>query len=93
MPVFLTETVFVSLEVPVTVLENDTLVGERVSVGFGGAAPVPLRLMARSAMLLLITSEAAREPSAVGRNVTEIVQVPFAASASLQPFVIENSEA
>jgi len=36
--VFLTETVFVSLEVPVTVLENDMLVGESVSVGFGGAA-------------------------------------------------------
>jgi len=91
--VFLTETVFVSLEVPVTVLENDMLVGESVSVGFGGAAPVPFRVITRSATLLLIKSEAARGPSAVGRNVTEIVQAPFAESASLQPFVAENSEA
>jgi hypothetical protein len=93
LPVFLTDTVFASLVTPVTVLENDTLVGESVSAGCGGAAPVPFKLITRSATLLLIKSEAKRAPSAVGRNVTEIVQVPFDGSASVQPFVSENSDA
>ena len=93
LPVFLIDTVFGSLVTPVNVLENDTLVGESVSAGRGGAAPVPFKLITRSARLLLIKSEAKRAPSPVGRNVIEIVHMPFDGSASVQPFVIEKSDA
>jgi hypothetical protein len=93
LPVFLTDTVFASLVTPVTVLENDTLVGERASAGCGGAAPVPFRLIARSATLLLISREAERTPTSVGRNTSEIVQVPFDGIDSAHPFAIANSDA
>jgi hypothetical protein len=69
---------------PVAVLENVTLVGVSVTTGAAVAAPVPLRVIKRVVTLLRISSDAVRDPDAVGRNATLIVHVPPATTVLLQ---------
>ncbi len=67
---------------------NARLVGDSVTAGTG-VAPVPLSVRACGLPTALseICTVAAREPVALGENVTVIVQVAFAASDPGQSFV------
>jgi hypothetical protein len=67
------------LFVPRLVLGKVRLVGEIVIAGCAGTAPVPFKLTVRSAMLLLMTSEPVRDPTAEGAKNTVISQVPAGA--------------
>jgi hypothetical protein len=92
-PVLRSETACALLVAPAAVLTKVKLVGLSVTEGVGGGAPVPLRDSERVAALLRISTEAVREPVAVGRNTTEIEHVPFAATVALHPCETEKSAA
>ena len=83
-PVFVSLNFSPALLVPVGVLGNERLVGEIVIAGCGGVAPVPFKLSARSAVLLLMTSEPVRDPVVEGVKNTVISQVPAGAIDALE---------
>src|SRR5512132_4471659 len=93
-PVFVSVTLWGALEVPTGCWPKPRLVGDNVTAG-AVATPVPLSVTvwglpgALSATLRL----AARDPAAVGVNVTEIVQLAPAASVLGHAFVCAKSPA
>jgi hypothetical protein len=77
--------------VPMVVLANVSVLGEKVAIG-ACEAPVPVRLTVALEVtaLSVIPSEAVRVPVAAGVNLTVIVQVAFTAIALAQVLVSEN---
>ena len=74
-----------------TVAGKTMLDGDTLNTGGGGATPVPDSPTIRSTMLLLMTMEAARAPSTVGRNDTDNVQIESGGTGALQVLVDEKS--
>lgn len=81
---FVTFRIQAELLVPIGVLGNERLVGEILIAGRGGAAPAPLKLTVRSAVLLLIMSEPVRDPVAEGVKNTVMSQVPAGATGEVE---------
>jgi hypothetical protein len=81
------------LFVPVVVLGNVRLIGETVIAGCGGAAAEPFRDTAVDPAFVWICSVATREPTAVGRKLTETEQALPADSATLQVLLAMKSAA
>jgi hypothetical protein len=82
--VFLTVTVCVALALPTAVPPKVRVVGVSVIDSRGGVAPVPFKLIVRSAILLLMTSEPVRDPVVEGVKNTVISQVPAGAIDALE---------
>jgi len=82
LPVFLSVTLFDPLVVPTLRAEKVKLVGERLTAGAVGPAPVPVKPIECGvpAALSLIDTAAVRVPVAVGVNVTLNVQLALVPS-------------
>jgi len=79
-PVFLNVTVCAALVVPVVCEEKVRLVGESVTTGAPTPVPVRVTVCGDPVELSLITRMPVTTPTAVGANVTEIVQLAPAAT-------------
>lgn len=86
LPVFESVTLCGGLVKPTLSGPNVRLLGERVTTGW---TPVPVKLTVRglSLELLVMASDALREPAAVGVNVTLMVQLAPTATVLAQLFV------
>ena len=88
-PVFFRVEVRAAAVVPTEVLAKESDVGERLTAGAGGAAPVPERatVCGEPVALSATLTEAVRLPVAVGLKVTVMVQVALTASVTPQLLV------